>query len=247
MAVAADTYFLRTVMHHVGSSVLEIGSRDWQGGAGNMRGVIEASGRRWEGCDLEDGPGVSFTFDVLDPARIDRRWSTVLLFNLLEHVYAPADALRNSLALVEPGGTCVVCGPAIWELHDYPADYWRPMPDFFVEFSRRHGCSIATGSFQWVLNEWAYLPGRPPATRVIPIEELTRDGQKQVPSRLTASKVYGRRRAAVSIALQRSLNLTGRVMQFPTVGLGVVLVKEQGENGREADSRTPTAPGRQPR
>jgi hypothetical protein len=46
-----------------------------------------------------------------------------------------------------------------------------------------------------------------------------------VPSRLNAATVYGRTRAAVSIAVQRSLNLTGRAMRFPNVGLGVVLVK----------------------
>lgn len=43
----------------------------------------------------------------------------------------------DSLHLVKPGGLCVVVGPTVWQLHDYPADYWRPLPDFFIEFGRR--------------------------------------------------------------------------------------------------------------
>jgi SAM-dependent methyltransferase len=226
MAVPADLAYLRSVLPHVGPDVLEIGSRAWQGDEGNMRSTIVGAGRRWEGCDLEEGPGVDFTIDILDDDRVagvGRTWSTVLLFNLLEHVYDPPHALRNALRLVGPGGTCVVCGPAIWELHDFPADYWRPMPDFYVEFARREGLSIVPGTLCWVLNEFRYLPGRPPATRAIPVDDLVLEGQKQVPARLTAAAVYGRGRTVASIALQRALNLTGRVTRFPNVGLGVVL------------------------
>lgn len=224
MAVPADLEFLRSSLALVGPSVLEIGSRDWQGIGGNMRGTIEASGRRWEGCDLEEGPGVDFTIDILDDERVagvGRTWPTVLLFNLLEHVYDPAHALRNALRLVEPGGNCVVCGPVIWELHDFPADYWRPMPDFFLEFARREGHSVE--SLAWVLNEHPYLPWRPPRIRILPIADLMVDGQKQVPSRLTSNAVYGRVRTVASVVVQRGLNLTGRVQRFPNVGLGVVL------------------------
>ena len=226
MAVPADLHYLRSMMHHVGPGVLEVGSHNWQGIGGNMHDVVVAAGRQWEGCDLEPGPGVDFTIDILDDDRVaavGRTWSTVLLFNLLEHVYDPATALRNALRLVEPGGTCVVCGPAIWELHDFPADYWRPLPDFYLEFARREGCTVEPDSLCWSLNEFRYLPGRAPRTRILPVDALTRDGQKQVPSRLTATTVYGRPRAGVSIGLQRLLNLTGRVTRFPNVGLGVVL------------------------
>lgn len=226
MAVAADLEYLRAVLPHVGPRVLEIGSRDWQGTDGNMRGVVTGAEREWEGCDLQAGPGVDFTLDILDDDQvgaIERRWSTVLLFNLLEHVYEPQRALRNALRLVEPGGTCVVCGPAIWELHDFPGDFWRPLPDFYLEFARREPATIVPGTFTWVLNEFRYLPGRPPRSRLVPVDTLTTDGQKQVPSRLTAAQVYGSGRTVASVALQRALNLTGRVMRFPNVGLGVVL------------------------
>ncbi|MDP1819639.1 MAG: hypothetical protein Q8K58_07050 [Acidimicrobiales bacterium] len=226
MAVPADLHYLRSVMDHVGPTVLEVGSHNWQGIGGNMHGTVTGSGRAWEGCDVEAGPGVDFTVDILDDEQIraiGRTWSTVLLFNLLEHVYDPTAALRNALRLVEPGGTCVVCGPAIWELHDFPADYWRPLPDFYLEFARREGCTIEPGTLVWVLNEFRYRPRQPPRSRLVPVEALTTDGQKQVPSRLTAMQVYGRPRTIASVAIQRVLNLNGRVTRFPNVGLGAVL------------------------
>lgn len=235
VAVDADFHYLRSVMGMVGPRVLEIGSRAWQGDAGNMRIAIEQAGRVWTGCDIEAGHGVDFTLDLLDDdavGGVGQTWSSVLLFNLLEHVYEPILALRNAMRLVEPGGSCVICGPAVWELHDYPRDYWRPLPDFYIEFARREGHELEPGALAWVLNEWPYLPGRPPHCRVIPVGELTQDGQKQLPSRLTATQTYGPARTIVSVGIQRALNLTGRVTRFPNVGLGVVI-------RRPAD---PTAP-----
>lgn len=219
MAVPADRTYLRYVMEqgHVGHSVLEVGARDWQEGEGNMRDVVTSSGRDWTGCDIDVGPGVDFTLDILDDAQVnsvDRRWDTVLLFNLLEHVYDPVTALTNSLQLLNAGGTAVVCGPAIWELHGFPRDYWRPMPDFFTEYASRHAMTV--GLMRWVLNEFAWIPGKDPHTRLLAVGD-------QFPGRLTTATTYGRARSAVSIGLQRSLNLTGRFTIFPRVGLGLVL------------------------
>jgi len=219
VAVPADRTYLRHVIARglVGPAVLEVGARDWQDGEGNMRAEVEASGRSWTGCDIEEGPGVDFTVDVLDDAQVagvDDRWDTLLLFNLLEHVYDPTRALRNALGWLRPGGTAVVCGPAVWELHGFPRDYWRPLPDFYRAFGEREGWEVA--EMRWVLNEFAWVPGRPPGTRLLEVGD-------QLPGRLTTAVTYGRARSAVSVALQRALNLTGRYTIFPRVGLGLVL------------------------
>jgi SAM-dependent methyltransferase len=230
MAVAADSRFLELMIDrgYVSGPVLEIGSRDWQDGAGNMAPMVRGRGLSWEGCDLESGPGVDFTIDILDDEAVrllGQTWRTVLLFNLLEHVYDPAAALRNALELVESGGSCVVCGPAVWELHQFPRDYWRPLPDFFREFAERHDYHLPDDGMAWVLNEWPYIPGRPPRVRIIPLHDLMESGRMQLPSRLTARSVWGPVRSTVSTVVQRVLNLTGRVNRFPNVGLGVVLRK----------------------
>ncbi len=222
VAVATDFSYLRRVIAagQVRGPVLEVGSRDHQRGMGNARLTCEAAGLPWEGTDIAVGPGVDFTLDVLDGeavAAIGRRWSTVLLFNLLEHVYDPIVALRHAVLLAEPGGVVVVVGPSVWELHDFPRDFWRPMPDFFLEFARREGLDLINEHFCWLLE---------PHERIIPIATLTTPaGQKQFPGRNTASQVFGSTRATASRYIQRGLNLTGRAMHFPQVGIGVLLKK----------------------
>lgn len=229
MTVLADAHYLRSVIPLLGSDTLEIGSRDWQGGSGNMSRVAAQHGVEWSGCDLEPGPGVDFQIDILDAnavAGVERRWSSVLVFNLLEHVFDPATALRNCTELVEPGGVVVVLGPAVWELHDFPADYWRPLPDFYLEFARRHRLEIV--DMTWVIQEFPWWPRGEPRTVMIPVEDLTAGTQKQLPCRLTAERTYGVWRARSSIAIQRALNLTGRSAWFPKTGLGVVLRADGG-------------------
>ena len=140
------------------------------------------------------------------------------MFNLLEHVYEPALALRHAVSLVEPGGAVVVVGlPRLWQLHDYPRDFWRPMPDFFSEFARRHGLTVVGEHFCWLLEQHE---------QIIEIASLTTPaGQKQFPGRNTAREVFGTFRATTSLYIERALNLTGRIMHFPQVGIGVVLRK----------------------
>jgi SAM-dependent methyltransferase len=218
MAVDSDFHYLDALIAKglVEHSVLEVGSRDWNG---NTAETVRKAGLSWQGCDLESGPGVDFTLDILDDRAlmsIHARWPAVLCFNLLEHVYDPASALRNVLTLVEPGGVVVVCGPAIWELHQYPKDYWRPMPDFFFEFAGRHNSEVV--DMTWLITEVPYFKRRQSTIRSIPFEDLP-----QVPNRRVATEVWSPLRANASIAIQRCLNLTGRVTRFPNVSLGVVL------------------------
>jgi hypothetical protein len=222
MAVATDFSYLRRLISagEVRAPVLEIGSKDHQGGSGNARSTCEAAGLAWEGTDIAGGSGVDFTLDILDAdavAGVARRWPTVLVFNLLEHVYEPVVALRHAVSLVEPGGAVVVVGPSVWELHDYPRDFWRPMPDFFLEFARRHDLELVEEHFCWLLEHH---------DRIIPIDTLTTPaGQKRFPGRDAAVEVFGAFRATASRYIQRGLDLTGRTMHFPQIGIGVVLRK----------------------
>lgn len=217
MAVPIDMTYLEGLIERgaIGGPVLEVGSRDWsnKGEPGNTSTTCRTAGLSWEGCDISAGPGVDFTLDILDDhaaASIERRWETVLLFNLLEHVYDPTSALRNSLHLVKPGGLCVVVGPTVWQLHDYPADYWRPLPDFFIEFGRREGASVE--DMAWLVND-----------RIVPVGEVREGSQRLIPSKQTSSQLYGRARAQFSRGLNRALSTVARDLHFPWVGLGVAL------------------------
>ena len=221
MAVSGDFAFLRDLIGRglVAGPVLEVGSRAWQGEAGNARRECESAGIAWEGTDIADGPGVDFVLDILDSSAVTavgRRWPSVLLFNLLEHVYDPIRALENAMSLVAPGGVAVVVGPAVWQLHDYPRDYWRPMPDFYTEFAERNGHEVVDEAVVWIVE------GRP-----VPVGRFTRDGQKKLPSisRPGVFEVWGRPSAYWSRAVHAALRTVGRRTPYPDTGLGVVIRK----------------------
>jgi hypothetical protein len=218
VAVPGDFVFLRHLIDQgvVSGPVLEVGSRDHQGGEGNAQPTCQAAGLSWEGADIAEGPGVDFLLDVLDAAAVaavGRRWPSVLLFNLLEHVYDPPTALRNAVTLTEPGGVVAVAGPAVWELHDYPADYWRPMPDFFHEFARREGLQVVPGTPHWIVND-----------RLLALDALVDEGAHRLPSKHFARQIYGAAWAEWSRVVHRTLNTLGRGRLFyPQSGLGIAL------------------------
>ena len=219
VAWAADLLFLRELLVSgtVHTSVLEIGSYNRQGGhLGNGRHTCHQAGVRWEGADIVPGPDVDLLLDVLDDdavGGVGRRWPCVLLLNLLEHVYDPPLALRNARRLVEPGGVIAVAGPVIWEAHDYPHDYWRPMPGFFLEFARREGLDVVPGSPTWLLED-----------RLLPFDALRDGSQHLVPSRRFAPQVNAHRPRSLGALLDRGVaRLAGRRWVFPFCGFGVAL------------------------
>jgi SAM-dependent methyltransferase len=219
MAVAEDFVYLRHVIGEglVQGPVLEIGSRAWQGEKGNAALECRRAGLEWEGTDIAAGAGVDFVLDILDREAVEaleRQWATVLLFNLLEHVYNPIDALANAMTLVAPGGAAVVVGPAVWQLHDYPRDFWRPMPDFFLEFAARNGYEVVPGALMWTV-----------AGKVIAVEAFSVGDQKKLPSisRPGVLEVWGKRQAYWSRSVHRFMRTFGRETRYPDCGLGVVL------------------------
>jgi SAM-dependent methyltransferase len=224
MAWAGDFMFLRRVIAEgvVTGPVLEIGSLNHQGGdEGNAQVTCERAGLQWEGADMQPGPGVDLLLDLLDGdavTSLGRRWNGVLLFNLLEHVYDPVTALRNATKLVKPGGTVVVSGPAIWELHDYPGDYWRPMPGFFLEFARREGLEVVPGSPTWMVND-----------RLIPLEALREGEQYLAPSPRHSRAIHGRGAGAWVRTLDRAFRVLGRrQFVFPFCSFGIALRRPDG-------------------
>ena len=221
MAVPGDFRYLRHLIDRgvVHGPVLEIGSRAWQGEAGNARAECIRAGLAWEGTDIVEGPGVDFVLDILDSSAaraVGRQWSSVLVLNLLEHVYNPIQALENAVALVAPGGVVVVVGPAVWQLHDYPKDFWRPMPDFFVEFASRNGLEILDDVFMWIVEG-----------AILPVERFSAGSQKKLPSisRPGVFELWGKPYAYWSRATHALLRTFGRRTPYPDTGLGVTLKK----------------------
>lgn len=216
MAVAGDFVYLDHVIDRgeIVGPVLDLGSRNVQGGPwGNARHICEKHGIQWEGADLQMGPDVTFTLDVLDPnaiAEVGRTWPTVIATNLFEHVYDPIRALESTLRLVAEGGTCAVITPAVWDIHDYPRDYWRALPDFYLEFGERNGCEVREP--RWIVGD-----------QIIPWDELGSGPQKHAPSKHHEARVFGRGKSMRSRIVHRLFQTTGRHMFFPYSGIGVCL------------------------
>jgi len=108
-----------------GIAVLEVGSRNVNG---SLRDVLETKVMEYIGVDIEYGPGVD---RILDASRLTDFFLTdsfdfVVCTEMLEHCYDWRAALVQMLSVLKQGGILLLTtrSPG-FELHDYPADYWR--------------------------------------------------------------------------------------------------------------------------
>ncbi|PSB22356.1 methyltransferase [filamentous cyanobacterium CCP2] len=92
--------------------------------------------------NLEAGAGVDLVGDVHDPDLVEPdSLDSLVIFNVLEHCYAPWIAVENIHRWLKPGGKCFCMVPNAQRLHDRPGDFWRPLPDgvnwLFRSFSQK--------------------------------------------------------------------------------------------------------------
>jgi SAM-dependent methyltransferase len=131
-------------------TVLEVGSLNVNG---NGKSFMASRGIDYLGIDIRTGPDVDVLCDITAPREeIAHRlpltsFDLVLCMNVLEHLFEPVRALDNMLEVLRPGGYLVVVTPAVWDLHDWPHDFFRLNPDFFRHWSSRNGAKILPGTF----------------------------------------------------------------------------------------------------
>ncbi|HSC77768.1 MAG TPA: class I SAM-dependent methyltransferase [Candidatus Acidoferrales bacterium] len=68
------------------------------------------------------------------PASFD----VVCLFEVLEHLYDPREAMRNCSRVLRPGGCLLLTVPQYWHVHGWPSDYYR-----YTIHGLRHLCREA--------------------------------------------------------------------------------------------------------
>lgn len=71
-------------------------------------------------------------YDLMKPIK-GKKFDFGICMNLLEHVANPFTVAKNIVDSLVPGAYLFVTVPWIWEIHDYPKDYWRICPDGMVE------------------------------------------------------------------------------------------------------------------
>ncbi|MEA5625683.1 class I SAM-dependent methyltransferase [Nostoc sp. UHCC 0251] len=128
--------FVEEIKDQVVGNVLEIGS------VPKDREFYNFSDRPgYRVLNLEASPGVDIVGDAHDQSLIEpESYDSIIIFNVLEHCYAPWQVAQNIHSWLKVGGKCFCLVPNAQRLHDRPADYWRPLPDglslLFKNFAR---------------------------------------------------------------------------------------------------------------
>ena len=136
-------------------STLEIGSYNVNG---NCKSFIKSSGLSYLGCDIKEGADVDVICDITKESDVKTSFGKdlfdlVICMNVLEHVYRPINALENMSSLISPTGYLLVVVPVVWDLHDFPADFYRLNPDFFKMFASHNALYILENSMLFSLRE----------------------------------------------------------------------------------------------
>lgn len=115
-----------------GGDILEIGSRDVNGG---VRQFFDQ--HNYTGIDSEDGPGVDRVMNAYD--LMNRTWppqfDLIIATEVLEHLSRPWIVVGAMHKLLKSNGKLLISVPANgFPEHRYPIDVFRYMPDAFPLF-----------------------------------------------------------------------------------------------------------------
>lgn len=106
---------------------------------------LEISGRAWAHLPFKFYDALSYPkFDVCRSVFVyddggPRPFDVIFIEQVLEHVVAPAAAIRNLHASLAEGGHLVLSTPFMLKVHDAPGDYWRWTPNGLRALLRENG------------------------------------------------------------------------------------------------------------
>jgi hypothetical protein len=141
-------------LKHIKSHCLEVGSAvDWS----SCRPFLDQNEVKTTGIDINEGKYVDTIIDleqdlnnITDSLGKSEGYSTIICFNVLEHVYNPIKVLENLTGLLQINGHLLISTPISWPIHAYPDDFWRPLPNFYKTFARKNGLNIIEDRFQYL-------------------------------------------------------------------------------------------------
>lgn len=131
-------------------SVLEVGSYNFNG---NCKEFLEKKGLQYLGIDIKNGPDVDLICDITDDIKIIKEklnhqcFDLIICMNVLEHLYEPKKALDNMRHLLKEGGYLIIVTPLVWNLHEYPSDFYRLNPDFYKRYMQDNNLIILENTF----------------------------------------------------------------------------------------------------
>lgn len=117
--------FIELIRDRVTGRALEIG-----GSSDNKDTYRFHNCSEYHGMEMQAGPGISYVGGAHNSELVEAEsFDSILLFNVLEHCHQPQTIINNIHSWLKPGGSCFLMVPSAQRVHDYPADYWRPLPD----------------------------------------------------------------------------------------------------------------------
>jgi SAM-dependent methyltransferase len=118
-------------------SILDVGSKQYQDEAstGNAEGnsyreLITSPSWQYVGMDLEYGKNVHIVAE--DPNHWplpDESFDVVISGQCIEHHDNLHQWFEELGRVLKPGGRTCIIAPWKWEIHNFPHDYWRILPD----------------------------------------------------------------------------------------------------------------------
>jgi SAM-dependent methyltransferase len=120
--------YLQEIQTQISGNILEIG------GIPKDKDFYEVNpGTSYQIMNIEPGLGIDIVGDAHDQSMIKpESFDSIVIFNVLEHCYAPWQVVENIYTWLKPGGKCFAMVPSSIRVHATPMDYWRPLPDAFV-------------------------------------------------------------------------------------------------------------------
>ncbi|MBW1679180.1 MAG: class I SAM-dependent methyltransferase [Deltaproteobacteria bacterium] len=81
--------------------------------------------RNYFGVDIQIGPEVDAVFNGDALPFPDEMFDVVINTQVLEHTPDPHSLMDEMARVMKKGGWIIISAPFVWEIHNYPADYWR--------------------------------------------------------------------------------------------------------------------------
>lgn len=136
MKKVKEKYFSK--LEYQAPSIVDIGSQDFNG---SYKSIFE--GWNYVGVDLEFGKNVDVVMkSEFDTGLDDNSFDVVISGQCIEHCRDPFKLVSEMYRICKKDGYCVLTAPQSWPEHNYPADYWRYMPNGIKELLQISGFKV---------------------------------------------------------------------------------------------------------
>lgn len=89
--------------------------------------LFKTKANNYVGCDIVQSSlnKVDVICDALSLPFGDSKFDTAFSTQVIEHVNNPSKMIKEIYRVLKPGGSLIMTGPFVWELHEEPHDYFR--------------------------------------------------------------------------------------------------------------------------